>query len=502
MNLLLQRLVELLVPPTRDEWILLLVIGAGLSSFVAISEIIRKHFHRSAEVTRKLVHVSVGILIFFAPKLFQSAVIPLSLALCGAIVMMIAVRGGLLVGMHGTSRVSYGTVYYPLSFFFLIILFWNTYPEIISLSMLSLAFGDAAAAIVGESLTSPIIYNLTSDKKSIQGSLTMFVVTALSVFGGMLLFDLQTGRSIGFLFLVAVIAAGIATAWEAISSKGFDNFTIPLSVALVLSYYLIPSLQKDFSQFTVGVLLSVCIAVISYYTKFLSTSGSVATFLLASTIFGIGGWKWTLPIFVFFILSSILSKMGKRTKTKYESIYEKTSVRDWGQVAANGGIAGCIMLLQYVWPNYDFYPAYLGSIAAVTADTWGTEIGIWFKGKTISLSNLHFVEQGTNGGVSLQGFFGGAIGAFIISMSSRIWLNTGEIVWISTGAGIVGSMVDSYLGGKIQAIYYCAICHKHTERTVHCNSQTRLVRGHVLIDNDAVNWACALTGAAVAFVLC
>src|SRR5208283_4704858 len=74
-----------------------------------------------------------------------------------------------------------GTVYYPLSFLILVLLCWDTLPQIISISILILGLSDAAAAIVGENLSSPHVYYLTSDKKSLEGSAAMFATAFLVV---------------------------------------------------------------------------------------------------------------------------------------------------------------------------------------------------------------------------------------------------------------------------------------------------------------------------------
>jgi uncharacterized protein (TIGR00297 family) len=496
-----QRLFELLTLPSPVEWVRLIFVSGGLILCVVGGELIRKHFHWSPEVTRKFVHISVGILIFFAPQLFETALIPLVLASLAVISMIIAVRKGMLVGMHGTSRFSYGTIFYPLSFFLLIILFWNRHPEIISLSMSGLAIGDAAAAIVGESLRTPKIFYLTSDRKSIEGSLTMFGATTVTLLGGMYFLGLHSEHSFEYLLTTAMVAASIATAWEALSSKGFDNFTVPMSIAFVLLYFFVPAPMQNTTQLLIGVMLSLGIALISYFLRFLSPSGAVATFLLASTVYGLGGWKWTTPILMFFILSSVLSKAGKRTKQHYNHLFEKSSTRDWGQVAANGGTAGIIILLQYFFSEVNYFPCYLGAIAAVTADTWGTEIGIWFQWKTISISRLKVVETGTNGGVSLIGLIGAIVGAFIVSSSAFPWLTNESVILHAVIAGLAGSLIDSWLGGTIQATYRCPVCHKITERKHHCQTPTDFVKGIRWCNNDAVNWSCALTGAIVALML-
>ena len=176
--------------------------------------------------------------------------------------------------MHGTNRHSYGTVYYPLSFLILVLLCWETVPQFISISILVLGLSDAAAAIVGENLRAPHVYYLTSDKKSLEGSAAMFATTFLVV---AVLLDTSIGLNGSLEFtcipnlsrpiLVGAIAFGVAlfaTSWEAISSKGLDNLTIPLSTAFVLHSFLIPLPHHHCEQFLIGLTLAAIFAAISY----------------------------------------------------------------------------------------------------------------------------------------------------------------------------------------------------------------------------------------------
>lgn len=243
------------------------------------------------------------------------------------------------------------------------------------------------------------------------------------------------------------------------------------------------------------------VAVLSYRVKFLTISGSIATFFLAIIIFGVGGWQWAIPIIVFFFLSSLLSKYGNKRKSEYESLFEKSSTRDWGQVVANGGVAATLVVLSAAFPVYDLYPLYLGALAAATADTWGTEIGILARGRTVSVLTFRPVKSGTSGGISESGTFGGAAGAAVIALAGYPWytdLHTSLIVIL---AGIAGSLADSFIGATVQAQYECSICGKTTERTTHCSQPTRLSRGLGWIGNDVVNGFCTLAGAMVAWGL-
>ncbi|MGA7159735.1 MAG: DUF92 domain-containing protein [Bacteroidota bacterium] len=257
-------------------------------------------------------------------------------------------------------------------------------------------------------------------------------------------------------------------------------------------------------QFIVATLLAAAVALISRYFRFLTLSGAIATFFLAAVIFGLGGWQWSIPIVTFFVSSSLLSKFGKKRKAQFELMFEKTDARDAGQVAANGGIAGIVMLCSYFFPAYhQWYFLYVASLAAVTADTWGTEIGLLAKSSPRSIISLKKVEAGTSGAVTPAGIVGGACGALFITSSGIFWITARTVVLAFTMiifSGMFGAFLDSLLGATVQAKYRCGVCGKITERKLHCESPTTLVGGVRWIDNDIVNWACPL-GGALFFVL-
>jgi uncharacterized protein (TIGR00297 family) len=493
---------NLFAAPSPSEWTLFFLLFVAIGLFISAAEFLRKRFNGSPEITRKLVHILTGLLIFFAPDLFTSGIPAIALAIVFIAVNYAAIRFGLLKGMHGTNRRSYGTVYYPLSFLILVLLFWDSAPFIISVSILILAFGDAAAAIVGENLSSAHTFNLTSDKKSFEGSTAMFVVTSLIVAGAVWHYELRY-EGIVLIWIIVAIAAFV-TVWEAISSKGFDNLTIPLGAAFMLHFFFIGNPIHDPQQMFHAVVLGTGIAMVSARFHFLTPSGSVATLLLATIVYGIGGWKWTLPIFVFFIASSLLSKYKKSRKKKFNAVFDKNDKRDEGQVAANGGVAGIIVLVWYFFPDRtELYYVYLAALAAVTADTWGTEIGILGKGRPVSIASFKHVEPGTSGGVSWIGFLGGMIGALLIVVtawfydSNGISLSTSVMIVLS---GVVGSLIDSIAGGTIQAQYQTE-SGALTERTEFNGKPTALMSGIRWIDNDVVNWICAVAGALCMYLL-
>jgi len=69
---------------------------------------------------------------------------------------------------------------------------------------------------------------------------------------------------------------------------------------------------------------------------------------------------------------------------------------------------------------------------------------------------------------------------------------------VLVGAGVAGTLADSLLGATVQGLYECPGCRARSERrdTV-CHAPVRLVRGRRWLDNDGVNLAATLVGAAV-----
>ena len=482
----------------------LLLLLAALFVLLALSELMRRRFHGTEEFSRKFVHMFTGILVAVSPFFLKSRWPIIAVALIFAVIDYYSVRKGWLKGMHDLHRRTYGTVYYPVSFVILALLFWESHPLILITAMLLLAISDAVAALVGENLRAPRIYHIGPDKKSVEGSTAMFLSSLVIVAAALAL----TGRPAGEVLWFAALVAFFATVCEAISYQGSDNLTVPLGAALVL-HYLLTHTRGDAAIFSLGVGMAVVVALLSYRLKFLSSSGAAATFILGTIVFGIGRWPYTLPILTFFILSSLLSKLGKRRKQKLAGMIEKGGARDAWQVIANGGPGGLLLILGYIWPHPIWFLLYAASLAAATADTWGTEIGTLSRNDPRSIVTFKPVPVGTSGGISVIGTLGSALGSLVLAGVS--WLvtpqNSPAVVGLREfmlifAAGIAASLFDSLLGATLQARFRCPVCSKVTEKSHHCRGvKTEIVGGLAWLNNDRVNMAAAAFAVLLVFLL-
>jgi uncharacterized protein (TIGR00297 family) len=168
------------------------------------------------------------------------------------------------------------------------------------------------------------------------------------------------------------------------------------------------------------------------------------------------GWRGVLLLLAFLVSGSLLTKGG--------------GARTARQVVANGGVAA-LAALAGSWP------AFAGSLAAATADTWASEIGRHSRTPPRLITTGMPVSHGTDGGITVLGTAGGIIGAgMMAALAFLLRPLTGVPIAVAV-AGVVGMFLDSVLGATLQG-----------------------KEAFQWLDNDAVNLAATLGGAAVGAV--
>lgn len=257
-------------------------------------------------------------------------------------------------------------------------------------------------------------------------------------------------------------------------------------------------------QIIIGIIFGILISFLAWKLGSLSLSGAIGASIVGSVIFGLGGLAWGIQLLTFFITSSLLSKIFREKKSGFHEKFAKGNQRDWAQVLANGGLGSFLVILSAVNPdnNWIWY-TYLGTLAAVNADTWATEIGVFSPSCPRLITNGKVVEPGTSGGISFLGLFSSLAGSALIGITGMLFTPASErltLVIAITLAGFLGSLFDSFLGATVQTIYSCPVCKKETERYPNhsCGANTYKVRGWNWLNNDIVNLSASIIGAIVA----
>jgi uncharacterized protein (TIGR00297 family) len=259
-------------------------------------------------------------------------------------------------------------------------------------------------------------------------------------------------------------------------------------------------------QILAGLALAGAISSVAYIAGSLTRSGAVAATCVGALVFGLGGWQWAVLLLSFFATSSVFSQ-GLRKPQRAQEKYAKGSRRDAGQVLGNGGVAATWVLVHAAFPESALpWLGFSGALAAVTADTWATEIGPLSRAAPHLITRIRLqVEAGTSGGISPLGILAGAAGGGFIA---AIAMTLGPIrsIWILPVvlfAGFCGSTLDSVLGATLQCIYLCPSDGAETEQhPLHsCGSPTVHLRGWPWLNNDWVNGLCGALGSVLSFAL-
>lgn len=212
---------------------------------------------------------------------------------------------------------------------------------------------------------------------------------------------------------------------------------------------------------------------------------------------------WALIIF--FILGSTVSAFGKKRKAQATALHERKGARSITQVLANGLPPLIMAALFYLTGRKACLLAVFACLAAATADTFSSEIGMLSKKDPVSILTRKKVQRGMSGGVTFLGLMGALVGASLISILVVPQFGiTGMAAVIL--AGLADSLLDSVMGEALQAKYEMPCSEENTvqhltEHKTLDGAPLKLVRGISWMNNDVVNFTSAFVcGLAVAII--
>ena len=197
--------------------------------------------HMPPNFSRKFLHIMIGNFIFVIP-FFTLTTLPLIFPFfVAAPFILVTFLFSPLSPVNLSGKISglaeitggghkYGLVLYAVSYSILA-LFFSSKPYIIAAGVLPMAYGDAAASLIGQKFGRHK-YNISS-LKSVEGSITMFVTCLLGLLACLVFFSfLYPISSLNFI-LASLGTAIVATVCEALTPRGFDNLTVPVFSAVV-----------------------------------------------------------------------------------------------------------------------------------------------------------------------------------------------------------------------------------------------------------------------------
>lgn len=198
---------------------------AYILAVIGVGFILYRFTGIGSEGVRKFIHILVSgwifILVYCYTEYRYAIIGPIAFIVINAVFVYSGCAKYL--GMGNRKRDN-GLIYYPLSILVMITMNYRGYlPDYgIVAPTLIMGFGDGLAALVGTSMGRHP-YKSAGGKKSIEGSLTMFVVSFV-VLLAVTPID----------WYVAATLALVATVFEMSTPLGFDNITVPLVLAILL----------------------------------------------------------------------------------------------------------------------------------------------------------------------------------------------------------------------------------------------------------------------------
>ncbi|XP_064896601.1 transmembrane protein 19 isoform X4 [Columba livia] len=299
------------------------------------------------------------------------------------------------------------------------------------------------------------------------------------------------------------------------AAAGRDGAGAGGTVEQVLSFWLPVFYEpedffRDYLKMMANIVILNLIICISLAFWIVSITASTYYGLVVGFILTVANYSFFTSLLVFFVTSSKLTKWKKDIKKQIDSEYKEGGQRNWVQVVSNGGVPTELALLYMIecGPGeipIDFSKEYtaswmclslLGALACSAGDTWASEIGsVMSKSKPRLITTWKKVPVGTNGAITLVGLVSSLLGGMAVGIAyfitQLIFVTDLElsapqwpVIVFGAAAGLLGSIVDSYLGATMQ---YSGFDENIGMVVNHQTKDSKHISGKPILDNNAVN---------------
>jgi uncharacterized protein (TIGR00297 family) len=215
-------------------------------------------------------------------------------------------------------------------------------------------------------------------------------------------------------------------------------------------------------SFFMALIINGVIAAAAYFTKVVKKSGIIGGLLVGIPIYYFLGYRGFLILFAMFLLGTLATKVGFKTKQGLGLAEPDEGARGFKNVIAKCLPGVCFAFASSFVLEYNgfFFKAmiigFVASFAAGAFDTVSSEIGQVYGKRAFTLIPLKRVKPGTEGAVSLEGTIAGLIAAIIVILLGY-WLILSncpmpfrKAFYFPIIAVIVSNIIESILGSQLE----------------------------------------------------
>jgi uncharacterized protein (TIGR00297 family) len=174
--------------------------------------------------------------------------------------------------------------------------------------------------------------------------------------------------------------------------------------------------------------------------KVLDRKGIALALFFGFLLVHFGSLNYLLLMLLFFCLAIVVTRYGYEEKREL-GLYEHE--RGWENVFANGILPALLAVGSSVLGPIPF----ICSIAAITSDKFGSEIGVMETENPVSIITFTKVKPGTSGAISMLGSIASLMGSALIAFGAMYLFHISSFTALYiTLAGFIGSLADTLLG--------------------------------------------------------
>jgi uncharacterized protein (TIGR00297 family) len=196
--------------------------------------------------------------------------------------------------------------------------------------------------------------------------------------------------------------------------------------------------------------LTVVFAALGHLVRGVSRSGAIAGGLVCFALLVSVGPSAFAGLLVVFAVTWAATRWG-RSRKQILGTAERREGRTATQVLANTGMAAACALCYSAMDEPLMLIGMAAALAEAAADTVSSEFGQAYSRHAYLVTTFERVPAGTDGGITVGGSLAGAGAALLVSAACMLaGLFPARWMWIATAAGVLGMLVDSFLGALFE----------------------------------------------------